>query len=111
MRAANARARLYEDDQVSRHYEKARERALARWARRIVADANATTPADVTELEAAGLSHQEIADATIFVAFRTAFSSVNDALGASPDRELAEAAPEPVRRAVSFGRPVDGARP
>jgi len=86
-----------------------RERELARWARRVVEDACTTTPADVDSLRAAGLSEQEIVDATMLIGFRVAFSTVNDALGARPDRELAEAAPPEVLRAVSFGRPVDGA--
>ena len=42
---------------------------------------------------------------TLFVAARLAFSTVNDALGAAPDRELTERAPAPVRAAVTFGRP------
>ena len=41
----------------------------------------------------------------LFVALRLAFSTVNDALGAAPDRELTERAPAPVRAAVTFGRP------
>jgi alkylhydroperoxidase/carboxymuconolactone decarboxylase family protein YurZ len=34
---------------------------------------------------------EEIFDATVFVAFRLAFSTVNDALGARPDLQLAAA--------------------
>ena len=44
-------------------------------------------------------------EATAFVAFRLAFSTVNDALGAAPDKRLADDAPHAVRDAVSFGRP------
>ena len=40
---------------------------------------------------------------TLFVAVRIAFSAVNDALGARPDRELGDAVPQPVREAVTFG--------
>ncbi len=83
-----------------------RERALAAWARRVVRDPNATTSRDVEELRAAGLSEREIVEATVLTAFRVAFSMVNDALGASPDRQVADAAPEAVRRAVTFGRPA-----
>jgi uncharacterized peroxidase-related enzyme len=82
----------------------AREAALAEWARAVVRDPNATTAADVERLRAAGLDDREIFEATVFVAFRLAFSTVNDALGAAPDRQLAAEAPEPVRRAVAFGR-------
>ena len=43
----------------------------------------------------------EIFEATAFVAFRLAFSTVNDALGAQPDWQLVAAAPQRVRAAVS----------
>jgi hypothetical protein len=43
----------------------------------------------------------------VLAAFRVAFSTVNDALGARPDRALADAAPPEVREAVSYGRAVD----
>jgi len=81
-----------------------RERVLAAWARRVARDPNATTRDDVDELRAAGLDDQAIFDATAFVAFRLAFSTVNDALGAAPDRELADRAPAAVRAAVTRGR-------
>ena len=83
-----------------------REKALAAWAGRVVREPNATTPTDVDHLRAAGLTEQEIFDATVFVAFRLAFSAVNDALGARPDRQLATAAPAAVREAVIYGRSV-----
>jgi alkylhydroperoxidase family enzyme len=82
-----------------------REVALARWARQVVVDPNATTPADAESLRAAGFGDQEIFDATVLVALRLAFSSVNDALGARPDPQLAEQAPPLVREAVTYGRP------
>ncbi len=84
----------------------ARDRALAAWARQLVADPNATTADSVDALRAAGLSEREIFEATVYIALRLAFSTVNDALGASPDREVAEAAPPEVRAAVRFGRPA-----
>jgi uncharacterized peroxidase-related enzyme len=83
----------------------AREAALVSWARQVVHEPNATTRADVEELRRAGLGDREIFEATLFVGLRLAFSSVNDALGAPPDRQLAEAAPEALRAAVSYGRP------
>lgn len=81
-----------------------RETALADWARQVVRDPNATTRADVETLRRAGLGDQEIFEATLFVGLRLAFSSVNDALGTPPDRQLAEGAPEVLRAAVSYGR-------
>lgn len=84
----------------------ARDMALARWARQLVDDPNATTADDVERLRAAGFGEREIFEATLFAAFRIAFSTVNDALGARPDRQVADAAPPEVRAAVTFGRPV-----
>ncbi|NEK60164.1 hypothetical protein GCU56_20100 [Geodermatophilus sabuli] len=84
------------------------ERALARWARCVVGDPNGTTAADVADLRAAGFDDGRIVALTAFVALRLAFSSVNDALGAAPDRQLAEGLPPQVVDAVRFGRPVGG---
>ncbi len=84
----------------------ARERALATWARQVVRDPNAITAEDVDRLRRAGVTDEEIFNATVFVAFRLAFSTVNDALGACPDAPLAEAAPATVRDAVNYGRSV-----
>jgi len=81
-----------------------RERALAAWARQVVDDPNATTAEDVQRLRDAGLGEREIFEATVFVALRLAFSTVNDALGVMPDGGLAESAPPEVREAVSYGR-------
>ncbi len=84
----------------------ARERALAKWARKVARNPNATVDADVEDLRAVGLSDLEIFNATVFIAFRLAFAIVNDALGASPDWQLAEAVPAAVRDAVTYGRKV-----
>jgi uncharacterized peroxidase-related enzyme len=84
-----------------------RERALRAWASALVEDPNATTREDIEGLRAAGLSDQEIFDATVFVAFRLAFCTVNDALGVRTDRQLAHAAPAAVLGSVSYGRAVD----
>lgn len=78
--------------------------ALARWARRVARDPNGTTAADVEALRQAGLDDAQILAVTVFVALRLAFSTVNDALGARPDPELAAQAPAEVRAAVTFGR-------
>jgi alkylhydroperoxidase family enzyme len=82
-----------------------RAQALTVWARQVVADPNATTTTDVQTLRDAGLGDRAIFEATAHIAFRLAFSTVNDALGAAPDLQAAEAAPEAVRAAVTFGRP------
>ena len=83
------------------------ERALADWARRVTGDPNATTAADLDELRAAGYDDRQILAITLFVGLRIAFSTVNDALGSSPDRELSESVPAQVRDAVTYGRPVE----
>ena len=82
----------------------AREAAMVDWARKVVRDPNATTSEDVARLREVGLGDREILEATVYIAFRLALASVNDALGAAPDRQLAEAAPDPIRRAVTYGR-------
>lgn len=80
------------------------EHALAEWARKVATDPNATTAADVQALRDAGLSDQQVFAVTLFVAARMAFSTVNDALGAAPDAQLAGSVPPEVRDAVTFGR-------
>ncbi len=83
-----------------------REQALAAWSRKLVANPNGTTAQDVDALRAAGLSEREVFEATVFIAFRLAFSTVNDALGVEPDRQLVESTPKEVTAAVAFGRPA-----
>lgn len=83
------------------------EVALARWARRVTADPNATVPEDVDELRQAGYDDAQILAITFYIGLRIAFSTVNDALGASPDRELRARLPRVVRDAVTWGRPAE----
>jgi uncharacterized peroxidase-related enzyme len=82
------------------------ERALARFARLVARDPNATQPGDVQALRDAGLTDEQVFAVTLYVSLRVAFSSVNDALGARPDQQLVERAPAAVRAAVTFGRPA-----
>lgn len=82
------------------------EQAMARWARQVARDPNAVTPADTAALRDTGLSDSQIFGITLFVALRLAFSTVNDALGAQPDPQLAAALPAGVAAAVTYGRPV-----
>jgi SAM-dependent methyltransferase len=83
------------------------EKALAHWARLVARDPNAITEADVDALRSVGFDDGQIFAITTFVSLRLALAAVNDALGAKPDGELADAAPEKVRMAVTFGRPPD----
>ena len=87
------------------------ERALANWARRLARDPNSTTAADVHSLRAAGLDDAQIFATSVFVALRIAFSTVNDALGTPPDRQLGVDTPAAVRHAVTFGRPIATSEP
>lgn len=81
-----------------------KEKALANWARLIARDPNAATEDDVDALRRAGFDDGQIFAITTFVALRLAFATVNDALGAVPDRELRDVVPEEVRSAITFGR-------
>lgn len=87
-----------------------RERAVAIWARRVVADPNGTTLAEVDALREAGFDDREIVEATMFAAWRMAFSMVNDALGAGPDPQLVHRVPAQIREVVDYGRPPAPAR-
>jgi uncharacterized peroxidase-related enzyme len=82
------------------------EKAMAVWARIVARDPNATTPADIQALRDAGLDDGQIFAITTFVALRLAFSTINDALGAQPDAQLAQSLPPEVREAVTWGRPA-----
>lgn len=81
-----------------------RGQALAAWAREVARDPSATTPEGVRVLREAGLGDRQIFGLTLFAALRIVFSSVNDALGACPDAELAAKAPHAVLEAIDFGR-------
>ena len=81
-----------------------RERALARWARRVARDPNGTTAQDVEALRAVGYDDGQVQAITAFIALRLAFSTVNDALGAVPDVELNASVDPKVRDVVTWGR-------
>ena len=87
------------------------EKAIASWARKIVEDPNATTRADVQELREAGLADSQIFAVTAFVALRLAFSTINDALGATPDAQLVDSLPPAVTQSVTYGRDIDSSEP
>jgi alkylhydroperoxidase family enzyme len=83
------------------------EKALAAWARQVVSDPNGASDSNIRELRRVGYSDAQIFAITVYVAGRLAFSTVNDALGAQPDRELVAKVPEEIRDAVRYGRPAD----
>jgi uncharacterized peroxidase-related enzyme len=82
------------------------ERAMARWARKVARDPNATTAGDVQTLRDAGFTDPQIFAMTVFVALRLAFSTINDALGAQPDATLRTTLPPAILDAVTTGRPI-----
>lgn len=86
-----------------------REHALADWARHAVTDPSTTTAEEVQRLRAAGLDDRDIFSATVFLAMRLAFSTVNSALGVTPDAQLLADAPDEVAEVVAYGRPVGAA--
>jgi len=81
-----------------------RERALAAWARAVIRDPNAISASDVQKLRDAGYSDAQILAITTYIGLRIAFSTVNDALGASPDWQLLTSTPTEVHEAVTYGR-------
>jgi uncharacterized peroxidase-related enzyme len=85
----------------------ASERAMAAWARKVARDPNATTASDVQCLRDAGFSDPQIFAITVFVAFRLAFATVNDALGLLPDAALRTDVHPIVLSAVTGGRPIE----
>lgn len=78
--------------------------ALVAWSRKVAVDPNSTTAQDVEALRAVGLGDRVIAEVTMLSAWRLAFSTVNDALGAQPDAQLAQGAAAEIRAAVRYGR-------
>ena len=82
------------------------DRALVRFAAQAARDPNGTTRDDVDALRAVGFDDATVLSLTVFLGLRIAFATVNGALGAAPDAELAAAVPPAVRAAAAFGRPV-----
>lgn len=84
-----------------------RERALAAWARTVARSPGSSTPQDVQRLRDAGFKEPQIAALTVYAGLRTAFSSINSALGARPDITLAQALDPAVRSAITWGRAAE----
>ena len=100
--AVTPAARAYDDDLDELGYV-----MNAAWARRVSSDPKATTESDLDGLRDAGYDAPQILAITLFISLRIAFSTVNDALGALPDRELHDAVPPQVRDVVTWGRPAE----
>ena len=78
------------------------DRLLTEWARQVVTDPTGATAVGVESLRNAGFSDEQIFALTAYVALRIAFSTVNDALGAQPDPELVDRAPDELIRALGL---------
>lgn len=81
-----------------------REQALAAWARTVARSPGSSTPQHVQRLRDAGFKESQIVALTVFASLRTAFSSINSALGARPDPALAKTLDPEVRSAITWGR-------
>ena len=79
---------------------------MAEWAWLITESPERSQQSDVEGLRDAGFSDRRISAITTFVALRTAFSTVNAALGAIPDASFRASAPPEVLEAISYGRPI-----
>ena len=87
-----------------------RQRALARWAARVLRGANAITPADVDALREGGLQLSGRVEARPRRPRRPSPGRLNHGLGAAPALLLAPTTTRPpAGRRVTFGRPPSGA--
>ena len=82
------------------------EQAMTSWIRRVIRSATTTTPADIDELRQAGIDDDKIFALTVYAAMRMAFSTINNALGAHPDRQFQTMAAPQVLDAIDYGRPI-----
>ena len=82
------------------------EQAMTSWIRRVMRSATTTTSADIDELRQVGVDDDTIFAMTFYAAMRMAFSTVNNALGAHPDRQFRTTAAPQVIAAIDYGRPM-----
>lgn len=84
-----------------------RDRAVMALADAVAAGAADMTEADLAPLRAHGMADDEILSVVLAAAARCFFSTVLDAVGAQPDRDLLEL-PDALRAALVVGRPIAG---
>lgn len=82
------------------------DRAVLALADKVAAGAADMTEADLGELRALGLDDDEILDVVLAAAARCFFSTVLDAVGASPDPVYRELDPQ-LRESLTVGRPIE----
>lgn len=79
--------------------------ALVAFARKVASEPAQVGPADLDRLRDLGLDDRDLFLVVAAVGARCFFATVLDALGAEPDAQLG-AVPEPMRQALTVGRPV-----
>ena len=82
------------------------EQAMTSWIRRAMRNATTTTSDDIDDLRHAGIDDDKIFALTFYAAMRMAFSTLNNALGAHPDKQFQTSAAPQVLAAIDFGRPM-----
>jgi len=84
------------------------EKAMMRFARKVVLDSSSVTATDINALQAAGLSDSQVFDIAAAAAGRCFFAKLPDALGVRPDAALGDL-PQALRKLLETGRPVESA--
>lgn len=82
------------------------EAAMMDFAARVAGDASQIGADDIAALKAHGFSDAEVFDIAIAAAARAFFTKVVDGLGAAPDAAFLDM-PEPLREALTVGRPIE----
>lgn len=83
------------------------DRAVMAFAEQVVHDASAITVEDVNELRSHGLSDRDVLDVALAAGARCFFAKVIDAVGAEPDRELADLVGPELEGLLTVGRPPE----
>jgi uncharacterized peroxidase-related enzyme len=76
-------------------------------AEKVAGDATTVTREDVDRLRALGLSDRDVLDVVAAASARCFYSTMLDALGVEPDERFLDL-DEPLRRALTVGRPFGG---
>ena len=82
-----------------------KDKAIMRFAAKVVRDATSVTVDDIEGLKGHGLTDPEIFDVAAAASVRCFIGKVADAMGALPDPAFARLAPD-VRKALVVGRPI-----
>jgi uncharacterized peroxidase-related enzyme len=83
------------------------DRAVMVFAEQVARDASAITAEDVDDLRRRGLSDRDVLDVALAAGARCFFAKVLDAVGATPDRELADLVGPELEGLLTVGRAPD----